>query len=265
MDVAICLTGYVRTFGVPSVYRSIEAIRRSLKAPLFAIVSNDDGDTFKGQAASVNDSVLAPARAHVEIRDWRVVPGGRQVFGQFLKLAYCASIVEAYERRHRIGFDWAVRLRPDGLYRPMPPGWLETLNRTTVYQASNSGDVMWVIPRYALATMAAIGDTADSTSPEGDICCGPLPHRYFECGCDIVRTSIASATIARIGLFPATSLGDRRDHPDKRAWTDALPTRHQAHWPGTARGVTAESLHRRPSATAVPPYTLLDRKPWTAG
>ena len=31
-------------------------------------------------------------------------------------------------------FDWVVRLRPDGLYWPVPPGWLDTLNRTTVYQ-----------------------------------------------------------------------------------------------------------------------------------
>ena len=31
-------------------------------------------------------------------------------------------------------FDWVVRLRPNGLYWPVPPGWLDTLNRTTVYQ-----------------------------------------------------------------------------------------------------------------------------------
>ena len=67
METAVCLTGYVRTFGVPSVYRSIEAVRRSLHAPLFAVVSNDAGDTFKGQSQAVNDSVLAPAREHVRI------------------------------------------------------------------------------------------------------------------------------------------------------------------------------------------------------
>jgi len=264
-ETAVCLTGHVRTFGVPSVYRSIETVRRSLHAPLFAVVSNDAGDTFKGQSHAVNDSVLALAREHVRILDWRVVPGGRQVFGQFSKLAYCAVIIEAHEQRKRVAFDWVVRLRPDGLYRPVPPGWLGTLNRTTVYQSSNSGDVMWVMPRHTLATMAAIGDTPMATSPEGDVCCGALPHRYFECGCDIVRTKIASATIAHKGLFPTTYLGDRLDNPETRAWAASLSTQRQAHWPGTARGVTAESLNRRPDAAASRAYTLLDRKPWTAG
>ena len=54
-------------------------------------------------------------------------------------------------------------------------------------------------------------------------------------------------------------------HPVKRQWADALPTNHQAHQPGTGKGVTAESLHRRPDATASRAYVLLDRKPWTAG
>lgn len=265
MSAAVCLTGYVRTFGVPAVYRSIEALRHSLRAPLFAVVSNDDGDTFKGQPAAVNDTVLAAARAHVRIRDWRVVPGGRQVFGQYAKLAYCAAIVEAHERHHGIAFDWVVRLRPDGLYLPVPPGWLDSLNRTTVYQSSNSGDVMWVMPRHTVATMAAIGDTPMSTSPEGDTCCGTLPHRYFECGCDIVRTKIASAAIARMGLVPTSNLGDRSDNPSRKHWFDAQPTVRQAHLPGTGKGVTAESLHRRSNTTLANAYTLLNRKPWAAG
>ena len=159
-----------------------------------------------------------------------------------------------------------VRLRPDGLYQPVPPGWLESLNRTTVYQSSNSGDVMWAMPRHTLATMAAISGTPASTSPEGDVCCGTLPHRYFECACEIVRTRIASATIARIGLFPSRDLGDRRDNPAKRKWADALlSTARQAHRPGTAHGVTAESLHRLPGGTVARAYALLDRKPWAAG
>lgn len=151
----MCLTGYVRTFVVPSVHLSIEAVRQSLHAPLFAVVSNDDGDNFKGQAAPVNDTAIAFARAHVRILDWRVVTGA----DQFVKLAYCATMVEAHERRKHVAFDWVVRLRPDGLYWPVPSGWLGTLNRTTVYQSSNSGDVMWVMPRPTVATMAAIANT----------------------------------------------------------------------------------------------------------
>lgn len=261
MDAAVCLTGYVRTFGVPGVHRSIEAVRRSLSAPLFAVVSNDDGDTFKGQSQAVNDTALAVARAHVRIVDWRVVTGA----DQFVKLAYCATIVEAYERRERVAFDWVVRLRPDGLYRPVPPGWLDSLNRTTVYQSSNSGDVMWVMPRHTLATMAAIAGTPLATSSEGDVCCGDLPHRYFECACEIVRTKIASATIARLGLFPTRDLGNRLDNPSRQRWAASLSTQRQAYQPGTAKGVTAESLHRLPSAAAARAYTLLNRKPWAAG
>ena len=261
MEAAVCLTGYVRTFGVPDVHLGIEAVRRSLNATMFAVVSNDDGDTFKGQSATVGDAEIATARARVRILDWRVVPS----VDQFGKLAYCAAIIEAHERRTRAPFDWVVRLRPDGLYLPVPPGWLRSLDRATVYQSSNSGDVMWVMPRYALATMAAIGGTPDSTSPEGDVCCGELPHRYFECACEIVRTGIASATIARMGLFPTTDLGNRRDNPEKRAWTASLSTARQAYWPGTARGVTARTLRNRSNATALRAYTLLNRKPWTAG
>ena len=261
---AVCLTGYVRTFTVPEVHLGIEALRRSLHdAPLFAVVSNDYGDTFKGQAAPVNESAVASARARVQIADWRVIPGGRQVFGQFVKLAYCAAILEAHERRKRVEFAWVVRLRPDGLYRPMPPGWLGTLNRTTVYQSSNSGDVMWVMPRHTVATMAAIGDTPMSRSSEGDVCCGDLPHRYFECGCDLVRTDVASATIARLGLFPTRDLGDRLDNPTKKHWAASLSTARVAHLPGTARGVTAGRLWQRPNGTDA--YRLLDGKPWTAG
>lgn len=259
---AVCLTGYVRTFAVPGVHRSIEAVRHSLRAPLFAVVSNDGGDTFKGQALAVNDTALAAARAHVRIEDWRVVSGA---FDQFVKLAYCATIVEAHERRHRIAFAWVVRLRPDGLYRPVPPGWLGTLNDTTVYQSSNSGDVMWVMPRRALATMAAIAGTPAATSPEGDVCCGDLPHRYFDCACEIVRTEMASATIAHLGLVPTSDLGNRLDNPAKQKWVASLSTARQAHQPGTGKGVTAESLHRLPRAAAVRAYTLLNRKPWAAG
>ena len=261
METAVCLTGYVRTFVVPNVYHSIEAVRRSVRAPLFAVVSNDDGDTFKGQAQAVNDTALAIARAHVHVRDWRVVSGA----DQFVKLAYCATIVEAHERRHRVAFDWVVRLRPDGLYRPVPPGWLGTLNRTTVYQSSNSGDVMWVMPRHTLATMAAIAGTSMATSPEGDVCCGELPHRYFDCACEIVRTSTASAAIAHLGLVPTSNLGNRRDNLAKKQWVDALSTVRQAHQPGTGKGVTAESLHRLPRASFAHAYTLLNRKPWSAG
>ena len=259
---AVCLTGYVRTFAVPGVHRSIEAVRHSLRAPLFAVVSNDDGDTFKGQSHAVNDTALAVARAHVRIADWRVVSGA----DQFVKLAYCATIVEAHERRHRIVFSWVVRLRPDGLYRPVPPGWLESLDDSTVYQSSNSGDVMWVMPRHTLATMAAIAGTPMATSPEGDNCCGNLPHRYFECACEIVRTSTAAAAIEHLGLVPTSNLGNRRDNPTRKQWVDALSTARQAHQPGTGKGVTAESLHRLPgAAAAVRAYTLLNRKPWAAG
>jgi hypothetical protein len=261
MNAAVCMTGYLRTFWVPSVYQSIEAVRKSLNAPLFAVVSNDDGDTFRGQVDALDDVALAPARAHVNILDWRIVPRA----DQYVKLAYCAAMLHAHERRIRKRALWVVRVRPDGLYFPFPKHWLSTLNKTTVYQSSNSGDVMWVIPRGALTTMAAIGGTPLSTSPGGDICCADLPHRYFECGCEIVRTTTASATIAKVGLFPTRDLGNRLDNPAKQKWAMSLPTTRLAHWPGTAHGVTIKSLHRRPNASASRAYMLLDRKPWAAG
>ena len=256
----MCLTGYVRTFYVPSVHLSIEAVRRSLNASLFAVVSNDNGDTFKGQSKALNESDLSLARRRVQILDWRVVPRANQ----FVKLAYCATIVEMHERLARVQFDWVVRLRPDGLYWPVPPGWLRSLDRNTVYQSSNSGDVMWIMPRHALAIMAAKGDTPLSKSSDGDVCCGTLSSRYFECLCEIVRTDIASATIARLGLFAAGYLGNRLDKPERQTWTESLSTNQLAHWPGTGRGIAARNLHRRPNATASDAYKLLDRKPWTA-
>ena len=252
--VAVCLTGYVRTFVVSAVHGGIEALRRSLhNAPLFAVVSNDYGDTFKGQAAPVNESAIAAARAHVQIVEWRVVPHANQ----YVKLAYCAAMLEVREQRARAAFEWVVRLRPDGLYRPVPPGWVAALNRTTVYQSDNSGDVMWVLPRHAVATVVLIG-----SGP----CCGALSTRFFACGCDIVRTDVASATIARIGLGPAGNLGDRADHPDENEWAIGLArTRARAFWPGTGRGIAADRLWQRPNATASQAYRLLDGRPWTVG
>ena len=253
MEVAVCLTGYVRTFGVPVVHRSIEAVRHSLHASLFAVVSNDDGDSFRGQPKAVDDAALAAARAHVRTVDWRVVSGG----DQFIKLAYCAAMIEAHELRRRVAYQWVVRLRPDGLYWPVPPGWIALLNRTTVYQSSNSGDVMWVLPRHAVSTIAVIG-----SSP----CCGNLPTRFFTCGCEIVRTDVASATIARLGLVPTGNLGNRRDNREKQAWTSTLSTRRQPSWPGTGKGITVGSANRRLNATeSHDAYVLLDRKPWSAG
>ena len=249
---AVCLTGYLRTFVLPIVHQSIEEVRQSVHAPLFAVVSNDRGDTFKGQAAPVNETAVAAARAHVQAVDWRVVPHA----DQYVKLAYCAAMVSAHERRTGAGFAWLVRLRPDALYHPVPTGWLAALNRSTVYQSSNSGDVMWFLPRHAVATMVMVG-----SGP----CCDGLPTRFFACGCDIVRTDVASATIARLGLVPTSNLGNRLDRPDKHEWTTTLSTKQLAFWPGTGKGVTAASAHRRPNATEARAYTLLDRKPWTAG
>lgn len=251
--VAVCLTGYVRTFVVPAVHEGIEALRRSLHdAPLFAVVSNDYGDTFKGQAAPVNESAIAAARARVQTAEWRVVPGA----DQYVKLAYCAAMLEVHEQRVGAPLAWVVRVRPDGLYWPVPPGWVAALNRTTVYQSSNSGDVMWFVPRDAVATMVMVG-----SGP----CCGALPTRFFACGCDIVRTEVASATIARLGLVPTSNLGNRLDRPDKHQWTTTLSTKMQVFWPGTGKGVTAASAHHRPNATEARAYDLLDRKPWSAG
>lgn len=254
MRAAVCLTGYVRTFVVPAVHEGIEALRRSLHdAPLFAVVSNDYGDTFKGQAAPVNESAIAAARARVRVLEWRVV----QHADQYVKLAYCAAMLEVHEQRVGAPLAWVVRVRPDGLYLPVPPGWVAALNRTTVYQSSNSGDVMWFVPRRAVATMVMVG-----SGP----CCGALPTRFFACGCDIVRTEIASATIARLGLVPTSNLGNRLDNPAKQRWAASLSTAHGAHLPGTGRGVTAKSLHRlRNGAADERAYALLDRKPWTAG
>lgn len=251
---AICLTGYLRTFVVPAVHLGIEALRQSLDhAPLFAVVSNDAGDTFKGQAAPVNESAVALARARVRVVDWRVAPRT----DQYGKLAYCAAMLDAHERRvagPRAPFSWVVRLRPDGLYTPVPPGWLATLDRTNVYQASNSGDVLMFMPRAVVSSVILLGA----------VCCDDIPHRYFECGCDIVRTDVASATIARIGLVPTSNLGDRVEHPNENQWTLELEkTRARAFLPGTGRGVTAGRLWQRPNVTDA--YRLLDSKPWTAG
>lgn len=254
MRVAVCLTGYVRTFVVPEVHEGIEALRRSLDgAALFAVVSNDAGDTFKGQAQPVDERLLAAARARVQIVEWRVVPHA----DQYGKLAYCAAMLDVHEQNVGAPFEWVARARPDGLYWPASPGWLAALNRSTVYQSSNSGDVLWFVPRHAVASMVLIG---------GDPCCGALPTRFFACGCDIVRTDVASATIARIGLVPTSKLGNRLDRPDQNQWSLGLAkTRARAFLPGTGRGITAERLFQRPNASTSRAYTLLDHKPWTAG
>jgi hypothetical protein len=78
-----------------------------------------------------------------------------------------------------------------------------------------------------------------------------------------VRTEVASATIARLGLFPTADLGDRPDNPSTQRWTASLSTARVAHLPGTGKGVTANRLWQLPNVTDA--YRLLDAKPWAAG
>ena len=254
MRVAVCLTGYLRTFVVPEVHVGIEALRRSLnRALLFAVVSNDAGDTFKGQAQPVNERAIRAARARMSIVEWRVVAHA----DQYAKLAYCAAMLDVHEQTVGVAFAWVVRVRPDGLYQPVPRGWLETLNRSTVYQSSNSGDVMWVLPRHTVSAMVLV---------DAGSCCGGFPTRFFKCGCDIVRTNVASATIAHIGLVATGNLGNRRDRPDANQWSVGLAsTPARAFAPGTGRGIAADHLFQRSNASVEHAYTLLDHKPWSAG
>jgi len=253
MRVAVCLTGYLRTFTVPAVHSGIEAVRSSLhNATLFAVVGNDHGDNFKGMSGPVGEKRVSEARRHVRIQSWDVLTGANQ----YTRLDKCNERMRVYEIGVGDPFLWVVRLRPDGLYWPAPVGWLVSLSINTVYQSSNSGDVMLVMPRHAVSSMVRIGSAP---------CCGALPTLFFLCGCDIVRTREASASISKIGLAQTRRLGNRRNHSVRLGSQDYSPNARDIFKPGTGWGVAESNLHLRPSAIASRAYALLEKKPWTAG
>ena len=272
MRVAVCLTGYLRTFTVFAVHSSIETVRSSLhNATLFAVVGNDYGDNFKGMSGPIDEKRVSEARRRVRIQSWDVLGGGAGAWAgagagaeagavagaganQYTRLDKCNKRMRAYEIGEGKPFLWVVRLRPDGLYWPVPAWWLASLRTNTVYQSSNSGDVMWILPRRAVSSMVRAGSAP---------CCGALPTRFFLCGCDIVRTGEASASISKIGLAQTGRLGNRNNHSQRRR---SHPTaRGDIFKPGTGWGVTEGNLHLRPSAIASRAYVILEKKPWTAG
>jgi hypothetical protein len=214
---------------------------------LFAVVSNGDDDTFKGQAGTVSDLIIKNARTRVHITEWIEVPG---VADQYDKLEICENKVTQFEHTNGINFQWLIRLRTDGLYLPIPRNWLRTLNLSTVYQSSNSGDVLIVYPR---ETVRYFIDRKDAQ------CCGDYETRFFACGCEIVRTREASSSIMAIGLLRTSRLGNRRADAN----VPNYPLRHVFR-PGTGFGVTEETL-RLANATSTTPYTILATKPWSAG
>ena len=177
---------------------------------------------------------------------------------QFSKLALCAAMIDSHETNSGMSFHWVVRARTDAIYLPVPLGWIEQLDSATLYLASNSGDALWFASRFAFEKAVEARAHPENSG---------LSVKYFQCGCDVVRTREGAAVVAHTGLFGAARLGSRANATHERvAWARALPAR-PTFSPGTGRGVSIDKLQILPHKThlSAHAYTILDKRPWSAG
>lgn len=243
MSCAICMTGYLRTFGEIGVAETIEALRASIHAHAIAVVSNDGEDTFKGQSSALDPEVVTRGRQRVLFARWIELPHSDQVS----KLQRCLSEVDEMERSHRRAkpFQWIIRIRPDATYSPVPARWLDGLRDDTVYRSDNSGDVMLVAPRRL---------ASEAYTPRREV--------FFVCGCDIIRTLEAARLIRAIGL---RQTGLLVNHTTERRIATRYPKVSLKRW-RLGWGVTPDML-QRPSERPIyrDAYRLLESKPWSAG
>ena len=240
----ICMTGYVRTFVVPVVYHAHEIFRNSLNASIIAVTSNDNLDTFKGQRGHIRASEIREARSHVKHMSWMTTSNTTQD----QKLQTCITKIVMIERNRNCQFRWVLRTRTDGLYQPVPSGWMYTLNPTTLYRSDNSGDVFVIMPR-EVVTHAPVFDRIEVS--------------YFTCACDIVRTMEAARFINTLGLRQTGELRGLHD-VDKTTMNRVYKGNTRIFRPGLGWGVTSASVKDLKFITRST-YSHLSSKPWSAG
>ena len=228
--------GYLCTFVLPTVHRSIEEVRQSVHAPLFAVVSNDYGDTFKGQAAPVNESaVVAGACARANRRLARRA-GGRPVRQ--------AGLLRGDGQRARAAqtgeFAWVVRLRPDALHATCRHRLARHAQSARPSTRAATRATSWVL---AAARGGHDGDGGQRAVPRRAahalLCVRPRHRAHGDCvGHDCAPRPRADEQPGQ-GLRPPGQA--RVDYHAVHKAAGVLA--------GHGQGVMATSAHRRPNAT----------------
>ena len=107
-NVAVCITGYARTFVQQAVYTTVlqSALAKAEPENIFAVIANDGNDSLNGQMSKVSQHSLLQARDHLNSSIWLdyvpPVGGGHLACGlpcggQFHKLEMCTRLVREIE------------------------------------------------------------------------------------------------------------------------------------------------------------------------
>lgn len=137
LTVAMCITGLLRTFSLPKVYKSIAAngthLGRGVKVSFFYVVDSQGrsmdefADAFKW---------LPPAHSKLDSKDFaHMSPWPNTIKSchvQFRRLSACVDLIADRERDRGYAFDWVIRTRPD-LRLMAPVGLIERFDPSLIY------------------------------------------------------------------------------------------------------------------------------------
>jgi hypothetical protein len=157
--VAVCLVGFVRTFGQREVYSSISRRLRPAGSAVdfYGVVSLGDGeeqDTAKGQWGAVSREAIRPALSLLQPVAWEdafqmragMPPCGLQCMRQYERLERCGELLRRSEDACRERYDWVIKARPDIAFDHGPPGEMPR-RLDTIYKDRAAGDVVAYLPR----------------------------------------------------------------------------------------------------------------------
>jgi hypothetical protein len=153
--IALCITGFLRTFYHREVEQNIMDFALNLTSPddIYALVSSGKGDTLKGMESSPPTSTYL----RQTIRNWFEFNGSYATPNTRSRLHMCYSILKQREIFEKFLYDWIVTIRPDVVYQKLPISRLQSLNSTNIYLSDNSGDFMGMLPRMYLDDMQKNG------------------------------------------------------------------------------------------------------------
>ena len=118
LRLALCITGYLRTFHYQDVHQNILdfALNLTNNTDIFAVVSSGYGDSLKG----MQNSPVTPLYVKKRIPNWFEFSGHVNN-----KLQICFSIIKQKELYDEFVYNWIITIRPDVVYRNIPNLWLQ--------------------------------------------------------------------------------------------------------------------------------------------
>ena len=226
------------------------AAARLHHAPLFAVVTLDVGAAEgTGVARQRVRGCRPPASACRRSSTAR-----RPHADQYVKLAYCAAMLEVVEHGWARHWRGSCACPAVGRYWPVPPA---VGRRAQPHDRVPEQQLGRRHQREVRRTRWPLFVERWAARP----CGGALPTRTFACGCDIVRTEVASATIARLGLVPAVRLAKAARPPRQAPPGPSHVCPQSSRCSGSARARASRPRARiaGPTPRRRSVHTLLDR------